>query len=33
MFIADNSIFKSIIQYLKEFFLMMNFEKNTFYRF
>ena len=36
MFIADNSIFKSIMQYffsarsiaLKEFYLMMNFEKN-----
>ena len=40
MFIADNSIFKSIMQYflaisiaLKECYLMMNFEKDSFYRF
>ena len=40
MFTVDNSIFKSIMQYfsaisiaLKEFYLMMNFEKNSFYRF
>ena len=41
MFIADNSIFKSIMQYffsaisiaLKEFYLMMKFEKNSFYHF
>ena len=40
MFIANNSIFKSIMQYflarsiaLKECYLMMNFEKNSFYPF
>ena len=41
MFIADNSIFKSIMQFffsarsiaLKEFYLMRNFEKKSFYRF
>ena len=40
MFIADNSIFKSIMQFfsarsiaLKECYLMMNFEKKSFYRF